>query len=550
MKIFALACFVMQLTYVFGAILPIDNEIIEDNTLTKGTFIGVDRSDVTFRLYTRQNPTNYIQLITGNLTAANIDPTKPFKFIIHGYLNDAGLPWVLKMKDAYLKKGDYNVIGVDWSKPALDLYPTSVIYTRDVGKFLGEFLIDLISTLSVPTVNIHLIGHSLGAHIAGFAGQNVKNKLIGTIGRITGMDPAGPLFWTNTKDERLSSDDADYVDVIHTDGGKLGYFFECGHADFYPEAGLAPQPGCVTRLDLDFGPVLCDVPITEDIHFCHYTRENPNKCNELTIIDTLSDKINRTNPWKFFIHGWTTSPQVSPWFHTGIEAYLKRGDYNIVFVDWSKPANQSYQVSVASANPSGKYLAKFINNLKTNNVPLENIHLLGHSLGSHMAGFAGKHVFNITGLKINRITALDPAGPLFDASVLLSRFSTRLLPENDRLSKNDANFVDVMHTDSGNYGMVSSIGHVDIFPNNGSSIQPGCENTGDDNCSHARSTHFYIESINSDKLIARKCNNYKDYINGLCKNSTLAIVGEDIDQNLRGDFYLTTNAEPPYGKGE
>lgn len=56
-----------------------------------------------------------------------------------------------------------------------------------------------------------------------------------------------------------------------------------------------------------------------------------------------------------------------------------------------------------------------------NNVSLDNVHLLGHSLGSHMAGFAGKHVLNMTGSKISRITALDPAGPLFDSSPLLAR---------------------------------------------------------------------------------------------------------------------------------
>ena len=42
--------------------------------------------------------------------------------------------------------------------------------------------------------------------------------------------------------------DADYVDVIHTNGcsawkGCFGIPDKCGHADFYPNGGTS-QPGC------------------------------------------------------------------------------------------------------------------------------------------------------------------------------------------------------------------------------------------------------------------------------------------------------------------
>ena len=78
--------------------------------------------------------------------------------------------------------------------------------------------------------NIHLVGHSLGAHIMGFVAKKLKfsrdsNGYPWLVSRISALDPAQPCF-QNESDTRLriSRNDAAFVDVIHTNGRNIRLF--------------------------------------------------------------------------------------------------------------------------------------------------------------------------------------------------------------------------------------------------------------------------------------------------------------------------------------
>ena len=67
--------------------------------------------------------------------------------------------------------------------------------------------------------NIHCVGHSLGAHICGYAANEMKRRgATWTISRITGLDPAQPCFREADLSLKLDKGDAPFVDVIHTNG--------------------------------------------------------------------------------------------------------------------------------------------------------------------------------------------------------------------------------------------------------------------------------------------------------------------------------------------
>lgn len=60
----------------------------------------------------------------------------------------------------------------------------------------------------------------------------------------SGLDPAFPGYQDVSHFGKLSTEDAKFVDVIHTCGGALGIMDPIGHVDFYPNGGSNPMPGC------------------------------------------------------------------------------------------------------------------------------------------------------------------------------------------------------------------------------------------------------------------------------------------------------------------
>ncbi|OWF43643.1 Inactive pancreatic lipase-related protein 1 [Mizuhopecten yessoensis] len=204
--------------------------------------------DVTFTFFMRGGPANgvkfdYKDTNVNIIRTSGFTGNKPTKMIIHGYMSSAYEVWVHNMTNAFLSRGDFNVIAVDWKVGASKMYQQSVSNTRVVGALCAQLLARLRDTFNADMTKTHVTGHSLGAQTAGYIGNRIPG-----LGRITGLDPAGPLFEDYAPEVRLDPTDALYVDVIHTDAVPIhdagfGMKSPCGHIDFYPN-GLNEQPGC------------------------------------------------------------------------------------------------------------------------------------------------------------------------------------------------------------------------------------------------------------------------------------------------------------------
>ncbi|XP_041975198.1 lipase member H-A-like isoform X2 [Aricia agestis] len=199
---------------------------------------GIDNQ---YWLYTRRNPHHAQTLIHNSVKsiwASNYNGAAPTKVIVHGWTGSGNSSMNPLITDAFLAVSDCNVIVVDWNSLASRCYTTAVLGVPDVGEYLGNFLIWLFDIAGGDWNELHLVGFSLGAHVVGNAGRTAS----GRPGRVTGLDPALPLWCKNP--DRLGTDSAVYVEIIHTDGGVLGFMKPIGHVDFYPNGGTNPQPGC------------------------------------------------------------------------------------------------------------------------------------------------------------------------------------------------------------------------------------------------------------------------------------------------------------------
>ncbi|XP_029718255.2 phospholipase A1 member A [Aedes albopictus] len=200
--------------------------------------------DIKFYLFTRSNPEDrqYVHidetLEKSNLSSSYFNPSLPTKVIIHGYNGDMFLEPLIKMKGEYLNRGSYNLFYVDWSVLGPGpCYPSAVHNTKHVGTCIAQLVQRI---LDIGTDNVHLIGFSLGAQVTNYASVKLRPF---KLRRISGLDPAMPLFITADKDDKLDQTDASFVDVIHTNALVQGKIERCGHVDFYMNGGII-QPGC------------------------------------------------------------------------------------------------------------------------------------------------------------------------------------------------------------------------------------------------------------------------------------------------------------------
>ncbi|XP_004926806.1 pancreatic lipase-related protein 2 [Bombyx mori] len=195
---------------------------------------------VKLHLYTEAEPVKrVVDLFSEDwLRQSGWEPSHETILLIHGYAGgDDTLP-IAVLRDAYIRRGGYNVFMLDWGSLCQPpCYVAAVHNLRPVARCAAEAL-GTLRRAGLRPDRLTCVGHSLGAHMCGI----IANFLTFRLNRIIGLDPARPLI-RSAPALRLDPGDARAVHVLHTNAGRYGEGARLGHADFCLNGGRS-QPYC------------------------------------------------------------------------------------------------------------------------------------------------------------------------------------------------------------------------------------------------------------------------------------------------------------------
>ncbi|KFO73313.1 Phospholipase A1 member A, partial [Cuculus canorus] len=217
-------------------------------------FLRGSKLKVQFLLFTSSSPScGELVLADDGIKNSSFNSSLETKIIIHGFRALGTKPsWIEGLVRAILHISHVNVIAVDWVYGSTGAYPSAVENVTQLALSISQFISKLLA-LGVSGTSIHIIGVSLGAHVGGLVGQFHGGQL----GRITGLDPAGPKYTRASPEERLDPGDALFVEAIHTDSDNFGIRIPVGHIDYFVNGGK-DQPGCPRFISAGYKYLICD----------------------------------------------------------------------------------------------------------------------------------------------------------------------------------------------------------------------------------------------------------------------------------------------------
>jgi len=302
------------------------------------------------------------------------------------------------------------------------------------------------------------------------------------------------------------------------------------------------RPQCDVHLEFSFyHPNKMDLNLVNDASTCEISAKYfPNDKKTMECIQRLTEDDSITKV-VWIIHGYHAD-STAQWLHemkNNIQVYDNRhGKAAVILVDWGEfylnifDLEANYIVQAQDTQYVGYGLAIIANAIKKAFKRDIYFHCIGHSLGAHICGFGGKQLLRLSHntIKFNRITGLDPAGPIFCKHMEDPPTNPHLGPPKGsqycidskyRLSDKDADIVDVIHTDGisdeiHTFGTMKPLGSVDFYAGESPAFgfeQPGCKEQDQSiiplACSHTRSHKYFSESIKNSTLfpLTAKCQN-------------------------------------------
>ncbi|XP_014285076.1 pancreatic lipase-related protein 2 isoform X4 [Halyomorpha halys] len=284
------------------------------------------------------------------------------------------------------------------------------------------------------------------------------------------------------------------------------------------------------------------LPTTDAGSKCDWTFKSKDVAlNDEDSFPSLENTLNEDLKNVFFIHGFYESVD-SMSVRNVLNGYLERGDHNVLLLDWSVVGRLNYLQDYIYLKNIAERASKALQSMeRLGLIRQEDLHIVGNSMGAHLAALVARNLGSV-----RRLTGLDPAGPLFKWKII----------RNSEICKNDATFVDIIHTAMSRFGMRGKCGDVDFYPNGGLCFQPGCKRSYSLSvldskrlCSHWRCWRYFVESLTrEDAFLAAAADSWEDFKKGNTRD--VIPMGYCTPPDSSGSYFLQTSDRSPYGKGE
>lgn len=116
---------------------------------------------------------------------------------------------------------------------------------------------------------------------------------------------------------------------------------------------------------------------------------------------TALGNLKVTKKTTFIIHGFRPTGSPPVWIGDLVEGLLSIEDMNVIVVDWNRGATTVlYHRAADKTRQVATVLKKFIDHMLAQGASLDNIYMIGVSLGAHISGFVGEEYNG----KLGRIT--------------------------------------------------------------------------------------------------------------------------------------------------
>ncbi|KAJ8713773.1 hypothetical protein PYW08_007393 [Mythimna loreyi] len=251
-----------------------------------------------------------------------------------------------------------------------------------------------------------------------------------------------------------------------------------------------------------------------------------------------AERVRRGEPLVLYVPGWWNTPSDAS-SHALVQALMTKHSA-VHLLDTRLFFCRGYVTAVSNITPLSHTLFNFFKKLHKSGYPLSSIHIIGFSLGAHVAGLTGKLVKRNLNATLGRITALDPARPCFARGEY-------------RLDKEDAAFVQVIHSSTGVLGIAEPLGHADVYVNGVGGKHPECAGRSISlECDHARAWQLYSASaMNELSLMGRRCASWDELLHEQCSGSE-TVLGYSCSPTAQGMFLFKSqeNSEPQFRERE